>query len=1048
MGTKRKDYVINEENKDEVLNLLRNQDFITNISCEELEEIINNLDFKSLFNIIQNKSILDKIDFFRTNILEKDKVFFPNFLDTPTLVNKASYIMIYDMLNFLNSTQVLYYLICPYIREKLTNKEVTSLIYNKKISLKDISENDYLFNSIPSDLFISLVNKIWLNFPITTFISKKILKKLYNFSDNFLESIDLDEIAYLFETIKTKDNLIGQKSIVTVSSYKALIISYKLLGIKRTLEIIEEGNKGIDVDIVSTLFQNIINRDLTDYRDNNYYILHDIDKRILENVKQIDSNNKEKFTKKVVESGYLLGIVNLMLAINYTSFDNIINILYNVKLYSNNVNQENELSTFCNDFVNELLKSKRKELSDNLLKTAFNHFDLKQSIKETKYRKLRTSYLQKLKLKLFIRALKGDISSYAFKNNDIEKVLSNYRKMAKKAGFQEEVLIKDILIPLSKGKFDIYSYLNSYGITKPSNYDLYLNYQNDQELIKETNAFLKILKKKYKQDTLIEIINYICYGTLITSKVHRTDLNKIKELQNKVHEITSEFYINKVTLEIEKENNPLLNDDYEITNYIAIKDKIENFIKKTINYLNYHMNTLSIKEKHFKEFLRSTVIEKNEFSFTKANFSLIERTYSFIDLESIFVSLDIEQVHTLDKDLEELLFDKKILKLNAEGYLKGEIPSLGYLISNWDSIKKATQALNLDTKSLDIFDYFSILKSIQRNDQLISDTTLKSIYEDNPYYLVQDIATRINLTNEVFNKALTINATSIPNIVVSDDKYQIETLDKHSEDNFTIYFDTNYKIGASKNDLLCYMMLSLNAKTLVIKENNTIIGRINAIRRGNALFLGEVVLTKDIDIRTLLLEFANQIVNYTKDSIEPIEIVTLTNYPYGINVNSSICHYLNEPIDKKRKDYQELKKQGLIISDNINDEFSPFTTVIKSTIPLSKTSFKDYEAKNIYNRVRNDVIVINAVCSKTILKRINKIVKDACFIKGTVYQEIKLDTIKTIYLGNDFVILIDKDDNIVTHILPYDKRAIEEVNTIINNFQSKRIIENNNISLN
>ena len=51
-----KDYRITKDNKDEIINLLRNQEFIAQINSKDLEKIINQLDFKSLFNIIQNNS--------------------------------------------------------------------------------------------------------------------------------------------------------------------------------------------------------------------------------------------------------------------------------------------------------------------------------------------------------------------------------------------------------------------------------------------------------------------------------------------------------------------------------------------------------------------------------------------------------------------------------------------------------------------------------------------------------------------------------------------------------------------------------------------------------------------------------------------------------------------------------------------------------------------------------------------------------------------------------------------------------------------------------
>lgn len=708
MGTNNKEY-INDENKEEILNLLRDQDFISQTSSKELEKIINSLDFKSLFNIIQNKSILNKINIIKTNILEKDSIFFPNFLDSPTLIKKTFHTMIYDMLNYLNSTQVLYYLVVPYIREQLTDYEVIELLFIKEIPFNEVVKNDYLFNSIPVNLLVDYINKLWIKAPNSKILTKKVIKKLFDINDKMLNSINLDEVNYLFETIKMKNILSIQETSITLSSYRALLSSYFVLGINKTLMVINKGNKDIKVNTINILLKEILDYELQKFYSQNYIFLHDIEKNVRDNLKLTDSNTRSEFTKKVKKNFYLKSLIDLMLENKFASFDRIIGILYNVNKGKDIVNTKRNLSSFCNNFVKYIIDRKKKELEKNMQNSFLKHFELKKSVREREYRKLYTDVLQKLKLKLLIDALKDNIYSYAFKNKNITQFLDTYRKFIKESGFEEDYFINYILIPLSNGNFDVYSFLNNQGIMKPYNYDSYKKMKKDKEIIFEINAFLKEIKRKYNVDTIRQIIENICYGTSIKEKVHKKDLEKINIFHTRALNVSKEIYINKEIWEIDLQGYYDIFDDYELINYISCQDKIEKIIKKTINYLNYYMNSKEIKQKHFKELLRLTSKLPTILPLTETNYSLVVRPYTFEDLERIFEDFNFNEEFIQDDNLIYFLFNNHLIEIIAEGYLK-DIICLKQIISKWQYIKDMYQTLNLDIKKISIFDCLQIIK--------------------------------------------------------------------------------------------------------------------------------------------------------------------------------------------------------------------------------------------------------------------------------------------------------------------------------------------------
>ena len=68
--------VINSySNEDDILNLLRNDEFVNDTSSYAMELMLNKLSFKSTFNMLQRKNILAKVNNLNVSVTEKDNIF-------------------------------------------------------------------------------------------------------------------------------------------------------------------------------------------------------------------------------------------------------------------------------------------------------------------------------------------------------------------------------------------------------------------------------------------------------------------------------------------------------------------------------------------------------------------------------------------------------------------------------------------------------------------------------------------------------------------------------------------------------------------------------------------------------------------------------------------------------------------------------------------------------------------------------------------------------------------------------------------------------------
>lgn len=1015
--------------------LLRNNDFINNMSNYTIELIVNSLSFKSLFNMIQNHDIFSKISNINAKIYERDIPFVRGFLDSTLLVYKSNHNMILKMIMTLNDEVVLHYLTLPYIYDKLSNNDILSIIKDKSIDFKIIIENDDLFNKLTSSDIASYINQKHDDSFLTLISDKRVLKKLFNISDDVLSYINPNEVNYIFETIRTKDILSLQESSITVSSYRAVLACYLTFSITDSIELIVNGNKNININMLKKEINSILYHSLIDYRKDNYSLLQYIDRKIIFNLKDIKANNKEDFIKEITSNGYIRSIINLLSSYEFASISEIVDILFKYKQYENNFESKREISNYFQSFSVFLMNKKKNQLLASLETKARKQVKLKDSLKFQEYKRQSDSFLKTLKLEIFVNALVSankEEFSYAFREYfDINDIKNKYKEYLLTDEFDIDNIINLILKPLIENKFDKYECLEKLNIKKPRDYDLYAKIISDINVVNEINEFMSSLD--VDANSKIEILNLICYDTSISISLDKNIRNKIKELQYKAYEILGEIYIDKTTYKIIYSNTIDIDNEEDIIVYQKYIDIIEEIIKKTFNYLNRHMLNSKIKEENTRNYLNKIQINSRKYPLNSSNFTMKKRVYSLNDIERLFNCFTFQSMPKMSEGLKNLLFNNNLIDFISTGIYEGIVDNLGYIISSFDIIEEECKKRNLDILTLDIYDIKKILLSINNKYNLPMDVIMNA-YSEN-YYKVSDVNERLSLLSKISDEAAMKNNSSIPMIGVSDNDYSLCVFDYQDYNNFLIDFNTDYRIGSSGSDLLTFSILSQNGFVLVIRDsNNEIVGRINGIRRGNAIFLTTPTLTTNINIDSLLNEFSMNICNYTKDSNEPIEIIVINNYDYGINIDNSTCNYINNPIDINGKEYENLKRKKLLINNDINKDFGGTTNVIYSTKPLDKTSFIDYYPRTLYSRIRNDIAIINGICNDETLRMINSIIYKWCLLNNSNdYKDIDIESYRCIYLASDYVILIDYNNEIISYILPFDNRAILETNYLLSN---------------
>lgn len=1036
--------------EEDIVNILRNDVFVNDMSSYAIELLINKLSFKAAFNMLQRKIIFDKLNNLNVKIDIKDSIFIKGFLDSPILVYKSEHSMLYEMLNILAKDDVIYYIQLPYIMNKLSNYELINLVLNKEIDLEAFINNKELRKKLNLTDIIQLIDKSFeKNINLNIFNNKELAKGLFNLSDEQFAKINFDEVNYLFETVRTKSILSKQESKVTVLSYKSVLTSYLILGLEETIRIVSDGDKDITLDEIKNLQEEIVNEKLLMFKENNSSVFQNMAKKMIKNLQEIEpTDDLNIFAQRIRENTYLDNLIYLMLDNNFDSYNNIINTLYGYVQYFDydEYASKKDIYEYAKSFITLYLENKALEYNNDFEKIILRNFKVKENVIYNKRKEIGKSFIDKLKMKLFVRALtdpnKDSYINYFRDNYPINELKKKYICYVANEDVDFESILEHVLTPIINDRFDKENCLNKLGIHKPKDTDEYIKYLNDLKSITYLNSKIDKYKETYSDEEVIMLMNYVCYGNKIPFQLKKRKLKELNKLGNIIEELNGEIYIDKSALKfIYKDNMDIYNIDeiIEYNNYLEILDEI---ISKTKSYINRNMDNEKIKKYFAHDYFKAINTDDCIFPINNNYYEPKKRVFSLRDLETIFNGYDLSNYKKVNSKLRHFLFEKKNLIMVADGYYEGIVDNLGIIISKWDKIEEYIKEFNKDLDSLTLIGIENVLAVINFEDNVLGRTidkdVIKSICEDG-YYEVNDLNKRINMLVDLFEYSFKKVTSTIPYLCYKDDIYKVEILDNYNQDKLRALGDSLYKVGAIGNDFLHYSILNKNGLQIGIYKENTLVSKLFGVRNGNTIYLNSLEGIGDSNYNELLRLFANELISITRDDLEPIEFVTIVNNKVyssrnGLKLDKTICPVINDPINKIYYDFEEFTEyKNLLNPDDIYTNYKDnISTLLASSLVVDKNNFKYYDVEDKYYRRRNSAVKLSNNVNEEYLKKID-IILYLCKVEDNSLNidNICLSDMDTIYLGDDYVIFVTEKKNIIQFVLPYDERALKEVSMIV-----------------
>ncbi|MBR1416509.1 MAG: hypothetical protein IJ572_01665 [Bacilli bacterium] len=369
--------ILNFYSEEEIINLLRDKEFINKIPSYYLELIINNISFTSAFNMLQNEIILNKVNNICIRLTPKENLFINDCLSLNDIVNKLDHAMLKNMLLNSNRDYVINYLSSKYIINKLTNDDIIDIAILKNINL--INDINYI-NKLSKNEIIKYINGILQKNINYDLLNNTHVKKIFYDVD-----YDIDEVIYLYDLLSTKTNHNIKDVDNSISSYRSVIFIYKIFGLKFSMTLLDDINIGLND--ITNLFKNVdlnrisITKDLilfikkyykdvlnhkydgliidfstiiNNYKEiyNQYDNLYTIEKELLKEL-NIDTNNLSNSTlKNIINNEYDSNIKNRINKINRNNKDYInFKGIYKEYTYETITNEEQLLSNIENDHV-------------------------------------------------------------------------------------------------------------------------------------------------------------------------------------------------------------------------------------------------------------------------------------------------------------------------------------------------------------------------------------------------------------------------------------------------------------------------------------------------------------------------------------------------------------------------------------------------------------------------------------------------------------------------------------------------------------------------
>lgn len=993
----------NYYSEEEKINLLRKNDFIEIIPDYTLEMIINNMFFNSVFNMLQNKTVYNKIKNIDVNVRPKDYYLIPGYLDSTNLVNKSSHLMIFNLLSVLKPTEIKSYLSQLSILNKLTNHEIIDLASSNNINILNI-----LIDKLASDYEIEeYINKMWANKLDYTLLKSNYVKEhILKLSKQQITEFNFNEIVYLYDYLNTHSVISIQETPHTIETFKSVLSCYYILGMKKALSFIDTGSKNTSLNEIKNLGKEIIDHELYQFKINNANMFDNITGKVINELNNISNYND--LTDLINESPYLRAIISLSIIYNYGDAVTYFNDYIECSKYPEN-NAKIKLYKFLNGLINNIYFNQKRHMQNNYNNEIFKHYTLKPDVLYNKKKKYCKSYFTNLKINVLINTVTSqnkEAYKVFYKNSsDLNNVSEQYNEYLSKYKMNNIDIMSDILKPLCNNSFTYESIFKKLNIKVPDQLSLIIEENKEQKLISKINHELKKLMKNLNNNEKSKILNYLCFKKDL---IDNESIGTWQKIRNQIEYLNGNVFIaDNFTLGYQ--NNILLEN---IDNYNKIKTiiiNIDNIINYTNKFANKNIKTDEIID-HFRAEINKYLSQKTfNFNINSHNYETSKKVFCLTNITNAFTGFDLANVPQIDDNFKETFINNNYLKYAAMGYFKNYISNFGQTLSDYLKISKP--------KTANFFEaYDEINKKKEERSPLYKTLSSKT---------KQNLALDIDTSSKLYVQSQNKNYSTIPQIKGCINNVTYETTDFHDESLLTNYYPEiakNYALHqyltTSKNG--CY----INFKDTISNKN---IGSIAIIRNGNVVYLNQLNISKKhLKIDELLIKISNDLIESTKNSKEPIEFVIFnTNYDYYltncIKVNNQIINNLDNPL---------VEKNDIKIFNDAT------CLLLASNKELNKNNIKKYDPESKYYRKRNSYKIISSLAPSNEIDEINKILYLSTK-SSEPFIPLDINQYKEIIYGDDWIIAKNNKSDLEIINIGDDDRLHNEIDYFLSKDKKK-----------
>ncbi len=765
----------NDMTEDEIISLLRDNEFIEKSDSVSITTLLSKLSFKYIFNFLQNNIIYNKTSSLSFNLLNTDKYLINGFLDSIKLCVKLDNRMFYKLLMKLSHEEIIDFIKKDYILNCLDDEEIINILVIKNINL--VSLKELLNNRITQNFLITYLNKLWeLKFDIDVILDLELLKTLYSLDDNIINKIDVNDFNYLITTILNKESLSLNSSKISVLTIKSLLLCYIKFGISNTLKILFNDKNYLSTDELKFYMNYYVNEKMGEYLSTSGIYLDKLDINIIKTFKGFDEEIKlsyldnkvfnylEKFN---IDKVKLIRVINRFINYQYVNYDEAVS---EVREYVNKIKEEYFLS-IRNNYTREYFY-----LIKDLVK-------LKKKVKDKRLKEINGEVITNIKFQLLYKLLTNSINdSDLFKKNVVvEKKVSRLNDfISDKISFNE--YLKNVIIPLSNGSFNIDEYLLTNSFVKPSNYDYFNELMGVRNRVVIFNKYLRKLKKNKNIDDLEEISSRFINGISNVDLIYDKRSNKI--LFNNLF-------------------NSYLDDD--CLNYYNAYKLISSIVDYSTKLVNSLFKNSRVSEVYYNE-LYSEISSLNVMDYIP-----VVKLFNLNDLE-VFSGLDFDD-SVFDNTYFEYLINNKAFVLMFTKVINNPSKIISssndFLMNNNVLSTNFIECLNIN-KKLNSSNIRDVLKCYDVNYySTLDDEYLKSIF-DRSVKNYEKYVSNIYIDNLITIRSLNNYESLIR--VVNSKEYDRTTELEMIDDVLVTYYEV---IGKDKS----YFKTKLDGNNLIVSGN-------------------------------------------------------------------------------------------------------------------------------------------------------------------------------------------------------------------------------------